>query len=154
MIYWFLGQPGHGKTVLSKLLKKRLEDSGEKKEKVFLIDGDDLRILTSNQDYSRAGREQNIKRAQDISLYLHNQGHDVIVALAAPYRDLREEFKSRVQELKEIYVFTDQIRGREKFHIPDFEPPLKNFIAVDTTEATPEQSLDSILSLLNKRNNV
>lgn len=148
MIYWFLGQPGHGKTVLSNLLQKKLESFPNSK-KVFLVDGDDLRLLTSNQDYSRAGREENMRRAQFISHYLHHQGHDVIVSLVSPYRELREEFKSRVKDIKEIYVFTTQIRGKEKFHTPEFEPPLKNFIAVDTTLSSPEESLVSILYLLN-----
>jgi adenylylsulfate kinase len=148
MIYWFLGQPGHGKTVLSNLLKKKLESFPNAK-KVFSIDGDDLRLLTSNQDYSRTGREENMQRAQFISHYLHQQGYDVIVSLVSPYRELREEFKSRIKDIKEIYVFTTQIRGKEKFHTLEFEPPLKNFIAVDTTLSSPDESLSSLLYLLN-----
>lgn len=144
MIYWFIGQPGHGKTVLSDLLKLRLEESFPGQKKIFRIDGDDLRSLTENQDYSRAGREQNIRRAQTIAQYLHNQGHDVIVSLVAPYLDLREEFKNRVKDVIEIYVHTSELRGRENFHSLDFEPPVSNFIDVDTTSVTPEQSINSL----------
>lgn len=144
MIYWFIGQPGHGKTVLSDLLKEKLEQTFPGQKKIFRIDGDDLRSLTSNQDYSRAGREQNIKRAQTIAQYLHNQGHDVIVSLVAPYRELREEFKERVKDIVEIYVHTSEVRGREKFHSDDFEQPLDNFIDVDTTDTIPAESLDYV----------
>jgi adenylylsulfate kinase-like enzyme len=36
MIYWFTGQPAHGKTVLANMLKKRLLHDA------YRIDGDDL----------------------------------------------------------------------------------------------------------------
>ena len=92
MIYWFTGQPGHGKTTLAKALIAHLQGQGIEP---FHVDGDDLRALTSNADYSRAGREANIRRAQTIAHYLHNQEPVVVVSLVAPYRELREEFKAR-----------------------------------------------------------
>ena len=85
MIYWFTGQPGHGKTTLAKALIAHLNDQGIEP---FHVDGDDLRALTSNADYSRAGREANIRRAQTIAHYLHNQDRVVVVSLVAPYRGL------------------------------------------------------------------
>ena len=54
-----------------------------------MVDGDDLRALTANADYSAAGREANIRRAQDIALYLNEQGQVAIVAVVAPFRWLR-----------------------------------------------------------------
>jgi Adenylylsulfate kinase and related kinases len=35
MVYWFTGQPGHGKTVLSVMLKEYLEENG--KNKLFTL---------------------------------------------------------------------------------------------------------------------
>ena len=43
MIYWFTGQPAHGKTVLAKMLHNL-------KPNAFMIDGDDMRELFSNKD--------------------------------------------------------------------------------------------------------
>lgn len=145
MIYWFIGQAGHGKTVLSDLLKDYLESKSG--SKVFRIDGDDLRSLTQNQDYSRKGREDNISRAQMIARYLDSKGHDVVVSLMTPYRELRENFKSQVP-VTEFFVHTTEIRGREKFHSEEFEDPLENFIDVDTTEIYPEESLLKIINQL------
>ena len=54
MIYWFTGQPGHGKTTLAKALIAHLRTLGTEP---FHVDGDDLRALTANADYGRAGRE-------------------------------------------------------------------------------------------------
>jgi adenylylsulfate kinase len=146
MIYWFTGQPGHGKTVLAKSLKEYIEHSYSHK-KVFHIDGDDLREILVNKDYSKQGRENNIRTAQSIALYLDNKGYDVVVSLVAPYKELREEFKSRTQT-REIYVHTEEERGREQFHVQDYEAPTENFIDLDTTDDSPEGSLVYLINQL------
>jgi adenylylsulfate kinase len=144
MIYWFTGQPGHGKTVLAKALKEHIEFTSPHK-KIFHVDGDDLREILINKDYSRQGRETNIKTAQSIALYLNNKGLDGVVSLVAPYRELREEMKSRGSVL-EIYVHTTEERGRENFHVSDYEPPVENFLDIDTSDETPAQSLAKIIN--------
>ena len=143
-IVWITGQPGAGKSTLGKALMGHWEAQGER---CFMVDGDDLRGLTANADYTRAGREANIRRAQDIALYLAGQGCFVVVCIVAPYRFLREEFKSRVQ-ICEIYVHTSELRGREQFHSKDYEPPLEEFIDMDTTGKAPAESLADILIAL------
>ena len=104
--------------------------------------------IFQNQNYSREGREQNIRRAQDIARFLDFQGNDVIVSLVAPYRELREEFKTN-NNVREIYVHTSELRGREQNHVEDYEQPLENFIDVDTTEIEPMGSLVQIINDLN-----
>ena len=143
-IYWFTGQPGAGKTVLSLMLKTILEQ--EHKQKVFHIDGDELRSLFNNQKYGREGREENIKRAQDIAKFILAQGHTVIVSLVAPYKELRESFKYDLGDLLvEFYVHTTDIRGREHFHTDEYEQPTENFIDIDTTNVDPKISLNQII---------
>lgn len=139
MIYWFTGQPGHGKTVLAKLLKEYIEYNHPHK-KVFHVDGDNLRDLLVNKDYSRQGRENNIRTAQAIAMYLNNNGYYVVVSLVSPYKELRDEFKSRTN-VTEIYVHTTETRGREQFHVSEYEPPTDNFIDIDTTGDSPNASL-------------
>jgi adenylylsulfate kinase-like enzyme len=143
-IYWFTGQPGSGKTVLSLRLKEYLEQ--EYGQEVFHIDGDQLRLLFKNINYGREGREENIKRAQDIAKFIHSQGYDVIVSLVAPYKEMRDKFK---EELKtgfvEFYVHTTDIRGREHFHTDEYEQPTENFINIDTTNVDPKISLNEII---------
>ena len=141
MIYWFTGQPGHGKTTLALALIEHLRAQGSEP---FHVDGDDLRALTANADYSRAGREANIRRAQTIAYYLQNQGHTVVVSLVAPYRDIREELKAHAQ-VTEVYVHTTEQRGREEKHAKDYEPPLANFIEIDTTGRSEAESLKELL---------
>ena len=141
MIYWFTGQPGHGKTTLAKAMLAHLQGQGED---AFHVDGDDLRALTTNVDYSKEGRKENIRRAQMIAQYLQSKGQTVVVSLVAPYRDLREDFKARA-EVTEVFVHTSEIRGREDKHAKDYEAPNSNFIDVDTTSKDVESCLHEVL---------
>jgi adenylylsulfate kinase-like enzyme len=147
MIYWFTGQPGSGKSVLSSLLKNTLEILNN--SKVFHIDGDELRTLYDNQKYGREGRIENIKRAQDIAKFINHSGYDVVVSLVSPYKYLRDSFKESMgNELTELYVHTTEIRGREHFHTDEYESPSDNFIDVNTTNISPEDSLKYIMNIL------
>ena len=154
MIYWMTGQPGAGKTTLAKMLIQHLQD-GELSckrcnRKVFHIDGDSLRAITSNQNYTREGRLQNIDTAQKIAQYLHNEGIDVVVSVVSPYRDQRESFKQTLgKNLMEIYVHTTDVRERDQFKTNEYQPPAENFLDIDTTEDSPEQSLTKILEVIN-----
>ena len=142
MIYWLTGQPGSGKTVIGRKMKEFFDDS-------FHIDGDDLRELFSNKDYSIKGRVENVGTAQRIAHYLHNQGKTVIVSLVSPYIDQREEFKALMGEnLVEIYVHTEDKRGRENYFAKAYIAPKKNFIDIDTTKDNPHASFAKILLTL------
>lgn len=150
MIYWFTGQPAHGKTVLANLLKNKLEERRSFTYKVRRIDGDDMRELFSNKDYTIKGRVENVGTAQRIAHYLHNQGEDVIVSLVAPYIDQREDFKKLLgKNIVEIYVHTSEPRERDHFKAIAYVAPQENFIDIDTTNDTPEESLEKILQALN-----
>ena len=141
MIYWFTGQPCAGKTTLAKMLENHIVDN------VYLIDGDDLRDLTTNKDYSINGRVSNVNAAQKIAHYLHNQGQDVIVSLVSPYVDQREDFKTLLGDnIKEIYVHTSEPRERDHFKAVAYVAPSKDYIDIDTTNDTPEESLKKIIN--------
>jgi adenylylsulfate kinase-like enzyme len=148
MIYWFTGQPSHGKTVLASLLKEYLVEEKRKTvgETLFMIDGDDMRELFSNKDYSINGRVNNVATAQRIAHYLHNQGHDVIVSLVAPYVDQREDFKQLIgtTNIVEFYVHTSEPRERDHFRAIAYLPPVSDYVDVDTTKDSPEESLEII----------
>jgi adenylylsulfate kinase-like enzyme len=143
-IYWFTGQPGSGKTVLSSMLKDVLDFNTT--NKVFHIDGDELRKLFNNQKYGREGREENIRRAQDIAKFILSQGHSVVVSLVSPYKEIREIFKEELGNLLvEFYVHTTDIRGREHFHTDEYEKPTENYIDIDTTNVDPQILLNEIV---------
>lgn len=147
MIYWFTGQPGHGKTTICLQIKEYLEN---KNIKVIHIDGDDMRQIFNNVNYAKEGRLKNVELAQDIAKFCSAQGFHVLVSLVSPYREQRELFKNTMKnEILEFYVHTDEIRGREKYHILDYERPLENFVELDTTWQHPKDMLNYIIKLLN-----
>ena len=141
MIYWFTGQPGAGKTTLAVALKSALRKRGSP---VVHLDGEFLRELTGNQDFSEAGRIRNIKMAQQLAAKLHADGIVVAASFVSPYRNIREEFK-RNGDVLEIYVHTTEIRGKEAYFVADFEPPLEDFLDINTTNIPVEACLQKIL---------
>ena len=103
----------------------------------MIVDGDDIREIFINKDYSEEGRRKNIEKAQILSKFLHHKGYTVIVSLVSPFRDQREEFKLEMGEnIKEIYVHTTNERGREKFHVKGYEQPLENYYDSNTTDVS------------------
>ena len=139
MIIWLTGQPGSGKTTICKRI---LWD----KPGVFHIDGDDLRDLFENKDYSETGRRKNIEVAQQIAHYLHKKGSDVVVSLVSPYKDQRDKFKEKMGDnLVEVYVYTSEVRGREDFFVNDYQQPTEKYLDLDTTNESIEESTKKVL---------
>ena len=135
MIYWLTGQPAAGKTTLGTWIQSSFPN------KSIIVDGDDIREIFVNKDYSEEGRKKNIEKAQILAKFLHHKGYTVIVSLVSPHRDQREEFKSEMGEnIREIYVHTSQDRGRNHFHVEGYEPPLENYYDCNTTDSSEYQT--------------
>jgi len=147
MIIWFTGQPGSGKTTLA---NKFIEDKlmGFMKIphwKIVHLDGDDLRDVLDNKDYSKKGRRENIQFAINMTKVLEDKGFIVVVSLVSPYRDMREKLKSE-RNITEFYCHTTEIRGKENYFVENYELPLHNFVDMDT-DRNIEECLDEILNV-------
>jgi len=137
MIYWFTGQPGAGKTTLAKAMIEKCSDN------CIHIDGDGLRDLFQNFDYSPAGRTKNIQSVLDLCRFLDNKGLTVVVSVVAPYKEMRDSLKN-TNDVTEIYVHTTETRGREDYFAKDYEAPTEDFIDMDTTDISIDDCLDKI----------
>jgi adenylylsulfate kinase len=144
MIIWLTGQPGAGKTTIAKEIL-RIKNSSD----WFHIDGDDIRELFDNKDYSEQGRRKNIELGQQIAFYLHKKDKNVVVSLVSPYKNQRDDFKLKVGDhIIEAYIHTNEIRGREDFFVKNYEPPTEWFVDVCTDKDTVENCAKNILSYL------
>lgn len=146
MIYWFIGQPACGKTTLAKLLKQAIYTN------VVYFDGDDLRRLFGNsyskEHFTREYREEQTRILQRFVAYLADQNLKVVIATVNPYRNVREEFKASRSDVVEIYVHKTDARQRESFAVSDYEEPLTNFVSINTTGHTPDESFEELTKKL------
>ena len=69
--------------------------------------------------------------------------------MVAPYKELREHFKSN-SPVFEIFLHTTDIRGREHFFAEDYEPPSANYLELDTGKNSEKECISIIMSSLNK----
>jgi adenylylsulfate kinase-like enzyme len=164
-LYWFTGQAGAGKTELANALKTKMireqtierqnyvSSNGlwkvhnfyERSKKFVIIDGDDIRELYKNTDYSIEGRKANVDFVQKLCTFLIKNEITPIVCMVSPFAHQRKEFIKQNDGI-EIYVYCNEIRGRENYHVDYYEKPLQsqNTIEIDTTGKTPLQSLEEL----------
>ncbi|MED5475617.1 MAG: adenylyl-sulfate kinase [Candidatus Neomarinimicrobiota bacterium] len=146
MIIWLTGQPGSGKTTLAKGLINKISHNNSSLQ-IINLDGDDLRTINKNKDYSREGRIKNISTAISIIRFLANKNYICVVSIVAPYKFLRDELKEEFPFL-EVYLHTSEIRGREEFFAKDYEEPTDpKHLAIDTGKLTIEESLNEIFNV-------
>ncbi len=149
MIIWLTGQPGSGKTTLANEIINTLKSESEKLN-IINLDGDDLRSINKNKDYSKEGRIKNISTAISIIRFLANKKYICIVSIVAPYRFLRDELKDDFNFL-EVYLHTNEKRGREHFFAKDYEKPIDpNHLAIDTGKLSIKESVDEVLNVYRK----
>jgi len=149
MIIWLTGQPGSGKTTLANSIIEKISNADDNL-KIIHLDGDDLRKINKNKDYSKQGRINNISTAISIMRFLSNKDYLCIVSIVAPYKFLRDELKEEFPFL-EIYLHTKEIRGREDFFAKDYEVPTDpKTLSIDTGKLTIKESRDEIFNVYRK----
>lgn len=139
MIIVLFGQPGCGKTTISDALK-------EENITLIDIDGDKLRDLFVNKDYSREGRIKNLNRASDIATFLNSIDDDVVMSLVYPYKEARDYLNSLCKDVYWVYLTYEGERGRENFHVKDFDIPTEESILhLDTSKTSVQDCIIEIM---------
>ena len=139
MIIVLFGQPHSGKSTIANEILARTTS-------FINIDGDELRKLFVNKDYSREGRVKNLNRASDIAHFLNSIRNNVILSLVYPYKEARDYLNSLTKDVAWIYLHYTGERGREEFHVKDFELDLleENVLSLDTSATSLEDCLKLI----------
>jgi len=142
MIILLTGQPNSGKTTLGKALQDLFVRSGVY---AILIDGDKLREMTHNYDYSEDGRMRNMRDAFAIAMALDDTAGKtmVIIALVAPYRAMRESLKE-FGGVIECYLHTSRVHAIKDKRRPVYEPPVENYVDVDS-DFPLERSIKTVI---------
>jgi adenylylsulfate kinase-like enzyme len=157
MITVFFGQPNSGKTTLARkyALTIELKDPYIALEK---IDGDNIRDLFLNKDFSKEGRIKNINRISDIAYYLQcTLMDDVVISAVYPYiecRDYLELLNKNIpfsDPILWVYLHHTDVRERDKYAVADFDTiednhQFKNLIKLNTTEYGIEECIEKVLS--------
>jgi adenylyl-sulfate kinase len=163
---WFTGLSGAGKSTISRILELRLRELGAKVE---VLDGDVVRThLSKGLGFSKEDRDENVRRIGFVCELLSRNGVIAIAAAISPYRGVRAEVRTRIPNFVEVYVACPievlaerDVKGLYKRtaagEIPLFtgisdpyELPLSPEITVNSSEETPQQSVEKIWATLER----
>jgi adenylylsulfate kinase len=99
---WFTGLSASGKTTISNGVERVLRGGGYRVE---ALDGDLVRQnLTKGLGFSKADRDENIRRIGFVAHLLSRNGVIVLVSAISPYREIRDENRARIGDFIEVYV--------------------------------------------------
>jgi adenylylsulfate kinase len=169
-ILWFTGMSGAGKSTLSTAVARVLSPV----QRVELLDGDEVRTyLSRGLGFSRADREENVRRIGYVARVLAKHEVGVITAAISPYKNSRDEVRSLATQagipFLEVYVqaslealIARDVKGLYKKalagEIPHFtgvsdpyEPPESPELTVRSDAETVEVGLERILDTLRDR---
>ena len=99
---WFTGLSGAGKTTISQAVEKELRS---RDCNIEVLDGDIVRQnLTKGLGFSKADRDENIRRIGFVAHLLSRNGVIVLVSAISPYRAIRDEVRQRIGDFIEVFV--------------------------------------------------
>src|SRR6266516_6417265 len=158
-VLWFTGLSGSGKSTIADRVHRELARRGVDVE---YIDGDALREVFPNTGFTRADREEHLRRTGYMASRLAAHGITVVASLVSPYRDSRDFVRKLCREFVEIYVATPleecerrDVKGlyararrgeiRNFTGIDDpYEPPERPELTLDTSALSVEQCVAAV----------
>ena len=163
---WLTGLSGAGKSTTAEILTALLMEHGRQ---VTILDGDVVRThLSKGLDFSKEGRDINIRRIGFVAAEIVRHGGTVICAAVSPYRATRNDVRNMLGQDQFVEVFVNtpldicehrDVKGlyakARRGEIKDFtgiddpyEPPQQAEVILDTVGHTPEENAHLILDYL------
>ena len=140
--------------------------------RTFVLDGDNVRHgLSSNLDYSKKDREENIRRIGEVTKLMMEAGLIIMTAFISPYRENRIAVRNLIPDgyFIEIYckasLRTCEARDTKGFYKrarageiknytgigSPYEVPDKPELIIDTDKETLDESASRVVSFLQKK---
>jgi ATP sulfurylase/adenylyl-sulfate kinase len=147
-VVWLTGLSGAGKSTIAQEVAAELRGVGLPVE---VLDGDVVRQrLSQGLGFSRADRDENIRRIGFVANLLARNGTAVVVAAISPFREAREQARSEIGRFIEVYVecSLDELvrRDTKGLYAKALKGEIANFTGVsDPYEAptAPEVTVDT-----------
>lgn len=147
MIIVFFGQPHSGKTTLARELQKQIFLS-KWGYHTPIVDGDDIRDIFNNKDFSTEGRLKNLSRISDIATFLDRHYNYVIVSAVYPLKAARTYLNSLNKQVVWVHLKYNELRGREVYHVIDFQNIKHDgipYLELNTSELSVKECIDKTL---------
>ena len=136
---WFTGLSGSGKSTIAGRVHRELARRGVDVE---YIDGDALREVFPNTGFTRAEREEHLRRTGYMASRLAAHGVTVVASFVSPYRDSRDFVRKLCPDFFEIYVATPleecERRDVKGLYARARRGQIQNFTGIDDPYEPPE----------------
>jgi adenylylsulfate kinase len=162
-VLWFTGLSGSGKSTIASRVHQELARRGWE---VDYIDGDALREVFPSTGFTRAERDEHLRRTGYLASRLAAHGVTVVASLVSPYRESRDFIRKLCRGFVEIYVATPleecerrDVKGlyarARRGEIQNFtgiddpyEPPEHPELTLDTRSLSVDQCVEKVLERL------
>jgi adenylylsulfate kinase len=138
-VLWFTGLSGSGKSTIAVRVHEELVRRGVQVE---YIDGDALREVFPGTGFTRAEREEHLRRTGYMAARLAAHGVTVVASFVSPYRDSRDFIRRLCGDFVEIYVSTplDECERRDVkgLYARARRGEIRNFTGIDDPYEAPE----------------
>lgn len=121
MVYLIIGKAGAGKTTYAIKLAAEFKAEGKMP---FILDGDVVRAVTNNEDFSNEGREEHLSRIAVIAKLAENQGLIPIIAVVCPKQEWRDMMRKYWGDSELIYLPGGELWDGTEFESP-YDPTLR-----------------------------
>lgn len=139
-VLWFTGLSGSGKSTIATRVHEALVGRGIEVE---YIDGDALREVFPSTGFTRAEREEHLRRTGYMASRLAAHGVTVVASFVSPYRESRDFVRKLCRDFVEIYVATplDECERRDVkgLYARARRGEIRNFTGIDDPYEVPER---------------
>jgi len=164
---WLTRRPSAGKTTVGRALAERMVAEGRRVE---MLDGDAVREhLTADLGFSRADRDENVRRIGFVAHLLSRNGVVAVCSVISPFRAARDDLRAlhdgrffevhvaapvdvcATRDVKGLYAKqrAGEISGLTGVDDP-YEPPLSPELVLPTHSQSLNQSVSMLLEALHQ----